>query len=126
MSPKQKSFCELYVSCGNATMAAEKAGYSKRTAKVIGAENLTKPYLAAYITELQEQIASRNIMSARERQELLTEFARDDEQDIKDRIKAVDTLNKMTGEYISKVEVSGLDQEKAKLDSIIQQLCGDG
>ena len=49
LNARQKSFCEFYVATGNATEAAIKAGYSKRTAKSIGQENHTKPALNNYI-----------------------------------------------------------------------------
>lgn len=51
MTDRQKLFCDYYILEQNATAAAIKAGYSKKTAKVIGYENLTKPYLKAYIDE---------------------------------------------------------------------------
>lgn len=49
MTAKQKRFCDEYLVCLNATQAAIKAGYSKKTAKQIGQENLTKPDLQIYI-----------------------------------------------------------------------------
>lgn len=42
LTEKQKKFIDFYIETGNATEAAEKAGYSKKTAKEIGYENLTK------------------------------------------------------------------------------------
>lgn len=51
MTPKQKKFCEYYLQSGNATDAARKAGYSEKTARAIGNENLTKPDIAQYIAE---------------------------------------------------------------------------
>ena len=43
MTPKQKRFVDEYLIDLNATGAAILAGYSKRTARSIGDENLTKP-----------------------------------------------------------------------------------
>lgn len=43
LTAKQKRFVEEYLICLNATEAARKAGYSEKTARSIGAENLTKP-----------------------------------------------------------------------------------
>lgn len=51
MTPKQKKFCEYYIQSGNATDAARKAGYSEKTARAIGNENLTKPDIQEYIHE---------------------------------------------------------------------------
>ena len=43
MTEKQKKFCDYFIETGNATKAAIFAGYSEKTAAVIGAENLIKP-----------------------------------------------------------------------------------
>ena len=43
LTAKQKIFCDEYIISLNATQAAIKAGYSKKTARKIAAENLTRP-----------------------------------------------------------------------------------
>lgn len=43
LTQKQQRFVDEYIISGNATQAAIKAGYSKKTARFVGAENLTKP-----------------------------------------------------------------------------------
>ena len=43
LTPKQERFVDEYLLDLNATQAAIRAGYSKRSARAIGAENLTKP-----------------------------------------------------------------------------------
>lgn len=49
MTAKQQLFCDEYLIDMNATQAAIRAGYSEKTAGVIGAENLRKPKIAEYI-----------------------------------------------------------------------------
>ena len=49
LTAKQQRFCDEYLVDLNATQAAIRAGYSKKTAQVIGAENLTKPIIKEYI-----------------------------------------------------------------------------
>ena len=49
MTPKQQRFVQEYLVDLNATQAAIRSGYSKKTARFIGAENLTKPNIAAAI-----------------------------------------------------------------------------
>lgn len=49
MTAKQKMFCDEYMIDLNATQAAIRAGYSKKTAAVIAAENLKKPNIQEYI-----------------------------------------------------------------------------
>lgn len=56
---KQERFCQEYIIDGNATRAAKTAGYSEDTAKEIGYENLTKPYLLARIAELESDRMAR-------------------------------------------------------------------
>lgn len=60
LTPKQAAFVGYYLgpAKGNATKAAELAGYSKKTARVIGGENLLKPAISDAIAERQERLAS--------------------------------------------------------------------
>ncbi len=56
LTPKQARFVEEYPIDLNATAAAKRAGYSERTAKETGYENLTKPHvLAAIVAKLQDR-----------------------------------------------------------------------
>ena len=107
LNARQKSFCEYYVASGNATDAAIKAGYKEKNARFIGSENLTKANIKEYIEELQEKAKGNRIMTAIERREFLTKLILKEETKDTDRLKAVDILNKMDGEYTQKVEVNG-------------------
>ena len=49
LTPKQQRFVEEYLIDLNATQAAIRAGYSERTARWIGSENLSKPVLSEAI-----------------------------------------------------------------------------
>ena len=60
-----------------------------------------------YIEELQEKAKGNRIMTAIERREFLTKLILKEETKDTDRLKAVDILNKMDGEYTQKVEVNG-------------------
>ena len=51
MTEKQKRFCDEYLIDLNATQAAIRAGYSKKTAQQMGAENLLKPVIKTYIEQ---------------------------------------------------------------------------
>ena len=57
MTKKQRVFIEEYLQCWNATEAALRAGYSKRTARSIGSENLTKPDIADAIEKRISEMA---------------------------------------------------------------------
>lgn len=107
LNARQKAFCEYYVASGNATEAAIKAGYKEKNARFIGSENLTKANIKKYIEELQEKAKGNRIMTAIERREFLTSMIKDGAVKDTDRLKALDILNKMDGEYTQKVEVNG-------------------
>ena len=57
--PKQWKIVQEYLLCGNATQAALAAGYSPKTARVIGQENLLKPAIAGYLSQKQSVIAAK-------------------------------------------------------------------
>ncbi len=54
LSVRQEKFVEHYSLCGNAAEGARLAGYSARTARVIGPENLTKPAVKAALAARQQ------------------------------------------------------------------------
>lgn len=81
LTPKQQRFADEYIKSGNAADAARKAGYSKRSARSVGQENLTKPDIKQYIDERMAEIASKRIMDATEAIELLTRIARGEEKE---------------------------------------------
>lgn len=59
LTPKQKAFVAEFMICRNATEAARRAGYSEKTARAMGAENLTKPNIAAEIKKREEKLQSK-------------------------------------------------------------------
>ena len=73
---KQQKFCDEYIISGNATQAATLAGYSKKTARSIGQENLTKPDIKKYIDERLEELESSKIAKQDEVLRYLTSIMR--------------------------------------------------
>lgn len=72
LTRKQELFVEEYLTTFNATQAAIAAGYSQKTARAIGAENLTKPDIATVISQRLRETA----MGADEVMMRLAEHAR--------------------------------------------------
>ena len=66
LTAKQKRFIDEYLLDLNATQAAIRAGYSEKTAKEIGYENLTKPHILTAIQdrmkELEEDVYKRQLL----------------------------------------------------------------
>ena len=73
---KQKRFADEYIISGNATQAAIKAGYSKKTANRTAAENMSKPVIKAYIDEQLAKLASQKIAQQEEILQYLTSVLR--------------------------------------------------
>ena len=130
LNARQKSFCEYYVASGNATEAAIKAGYSKRTAKSIGQRLLTFVDIKKYIDELMQKLESERVASAEEVLQNLTAMMRGEIQEevvvvegkgdgistasiikkqvsAKERIKAAELLGKRHALFTDKTKLEG-------------------
>ena len=92
------SQADAYRSAYNCKRMSDNAIYVNASKLVADAK------VALRIKELREQLATPAIMSAQERLEWLTERITDDDVDINAKLKAIDIMNKMQGEYVQKVE----------------------
>ncbi len=59
LTPKQTRFVQEFLIDLNATQAAIRAGYSKKTARQVASENLSKPDIQRAIEEAQQTRAER-------------------------------------------------------------------
>lgn len=122
LTQKQRRFIDEYIISGNATQAAIKAGYSKRTARKIGQENLTKPDIKTEIARRNAEIQSEKTADMTEVMEYLTSVMRGEQTEsvatakgvfsgvevsAKDRIKAAELIGKRNGAWTDKKELSG-------------------
>lgn len=126
MTTKQQKFCDEYLISGNATDAAIRAGYSPKTAKQTGSENLSKPDLRAYIDEQLDKIHSTKIADAQEVLEYLTAVMRgqhteqvlklagdgiqtvaDIDVSAKERLKAAELIGKRYALFSDKMDLGG-------------------
>lgn len=119
---KQQRFVDEYIISGNATQAAIKAGYSKRSAYSVGQENLRKPVIKAAIDKRNAEIESEKTADMTEVMEYLTYVMRGEQTEsvatakgiydnvpvsAKDRIKAAELIGKRHGAWTDKKEISG-------------------
>lgn len=79
LTQKQRLFADEYIKSGNATQSALKAGYSPKTVRSIGQENLTKPDIKAYIDAKMTEIESHKIADAKEVLKFYTRVLREEE-----------------------------------------------
>lgn len=111
LTPKQRAFCDYYIELGNATEAAIKAGYNKKTARQIGSMNLTKVDIKQYIEERLKSIEDARIAKGEEVLQYLTRVMRGEEKDqfgldasLQDRTKCAELLGKRYRLFVDKVE----------------------
>ena len=113
LTMKQKAFADYYIETGNATEAALRAGYSKKTSYSIGNENLKKPEVLSYIEERMQDIEDNRIAKGDEVLKYLTGVMRGEVKDqfgldpsLQDRTKAAELLGKRYRLFTEKVETS--------------------
>lgn len=124
LNARQRKFAEYYAQSGNTVQSAIQAGYSENYANANACKLLENVRVAEYIKQLSDRLKDERIMSAKDRQVALSDIARNDGQDTSDRIRAIDTLNKMTGEYTVKVDAKV--EQSEKLSDVFRQLGGEG
>ena len=108
LTNKQEAFCREYIIDLNATQAALRAGYSEKTAKDIGCENLAKPNISGYIAELIKIRAEDANISAKY---VLNRLKEIDELDILDIMQDDLTGFKLLSEWPKawRTSISGID-----------------
>lgn len=127
LTAKQQRFCDEYLIDLNATQAAIRAGYSKKTANRIGTENLSKLVIREYIENRMAEKEAALIADQDEVLKYLTSVLRgqsksteivieglgdgstkarkmEKEPSEKDKLKAAELLGKRYGLYTEKVE----------------------
>ena len=134
MTERQKRFVDNYIATGNATQAARQAGYSSKTARQIGNENLTKLDISQAVEERLDSMASEKISETQELLERLTSILRGEETEIivtpsgkkfsipariSDRLKAIEFLLKIRGMFKEKVDVK-LDGAQLFVDTLMK------
>lgn len=107
LSLKQDAFVKAYLlNGGNATKAAISAGYSEKTAKFIGSENLSKPNILKAIEAHQKMTKAAFIMTKLEKlkalEKIIAESMREHEEkgilNATAAIAAIKTHNEMQGD----------------------------
>lgn len=104
---KQKKFADEYIKTGNATQSAINAGYSKKSAQQMGAENLSKPVIKSYIDKKLSELEAETIAESKEVLQYLTSVLRGETHD------EVYYKTEYGGEALGQVKVQNKDRLKA-------------
>ncbi|WP_210506704.1 terminase small subunit [Pantoea ananatis] len=107
LTDKQEMFCREYLIDLNATQAAIRAGYSEKTARASGHENLTKPDVQSRIADLKSQ---RNEQVNIDAAYVLRRLVEIDEMDVMDILLANGELKPvMDWPKVWRTSLSGID-----------------
>ena len=136
VTEKQKVFADEYLIDLNATRAYKVAYPTVKnddTAAAAATRMLRNVKVAEYIQErMQERQKRTEITQDRVLKELAAMAFADVAEAVEirlkpsDKLKALELLGRHLGMFKDKVEVSGIDEEKKKLDDILRQMRGDG
>jgi len=102
LTPRQKRFAEFYVGSGNAKQSALKAGYRESLALTQSISLTQNKNIQEYIILLTSEQYNNRILNAKELKSILCRFIVNENEKMSDRIKAIETLNRMTGLYLEK------------------------
>jgi hypothetical protein len=80
------------------------ANWKDATVDKRASELSKKGEILGRVKELAEQSSKKTIMNAIQRKEWLTEVIKSDKEETKDKLKAIDILNRMQGDYVTKIE----------------------
>jgi phage terminase small subunit len=111
LTDKQKMFCREYLIDLNAKQAAIRAGYSEKTAKSTGSENMTKPDVVEYIKKLMDKRSTKVEVTAEYVLQTILDtvessVAENDKQNI---YKGAELLGKHLKLFTDKVQLGGDD-----------------
>ena len=118
LTDRQRAFIDEYVANPNARLAAEKAGYSKKTASRIGPELLGKPWVRAEIERRQRKAAEKHDVTAERVVEELARVAMADPRKLfreDGSPKPVQELDDQTAAALSRVSVRSIPGSEAQV-----------
>lgn len=123
LTPKQMAFCDYYIKYGDATKAAIEAGYSEDTARSIGYENLTKPYISEYISKRLEEEREKRVASADEVMMFFTSVMRGEVRDCDESDPKLDTRVNAAKELMKRYNAAeGRNKSSLeKLDALLKE-----
>ena len=101
LNPKQQKFCDEYLIDMNATQAAIRAGYSKKTAKEQASRLLTNVHVKEYVSKKQEKLQNKTAITIENVVNFINEVSQEarEDGDKNNALKGADMLMKHLGAY---------------------------
>jgi len=120
LTPRQQKFIQCYR--GSASRAALEAGYAHRQE---GDRLMSNPVIVEAIRQRQELELQPLIMSRHEREVWLSNLILDESQSTKERLKALELLGRMNGDFIQRHEVRAVSVRDMPTAELLAML-GEG
>lgn len=110
LTQKQENFVQGIIE-GKSQADAYRSAYSTKNMSdnaiyVEASLLMDDPKIAQRLTELRNQMMKSSVMSAQKRLEWLSNLIANDKEGTNEKLKAIDIMNKMQGEYVQKVEAN--------------------
>lgn len=127
LTAKQEQFVQNIIQ-GMSQAEAYRSAYSCKNmsdnAVYVNASKLVADTkVALRLKELREQLAKPAIMSAQKRLEWLTRVIQNEGESTGDKLKAVDIMNKMQGEYVQKIEAEVKTETTINIELVDDDEC---
>lgn len=125
LTAKQKKYCQGRAMGKTLSQAFKDAGYGPNSCTKTLMQNADRmekrsahaKEIQAEIARLREMAEQDAILDRRQRQALLTEIALNSENDMPDRLRSLDQLNRMSGDYTDTVRT----QVTGKIDMTFEE-----
>ena len=107
LTPKQEGFAQEIIK-GKSQADAYRSAYScknmsDKTIHEAASRLMADSKVSARVKEIREQVTKETVMTAQKRLEWLTEQIESKDVDVNAKLKAIDIMNKMQGEYVQKI-----------------------
>jgi phage terminase small subunit len=118
LTDKQARFCEEYLKDLNSTKAALRSGYSAKTCRAIGCENLTKPIIQERIRKKIKQISEDNEITVERIVKEIASAAFSNVADLFDEsgnLKDMKELEREVAAAISSIDISEISTAQGEI-----------
>jgi phage terminase small subunit len=131
LSEQHKKFADLFIATGNAKQSYMDAGYKAKgsVAEANASRLLRNAKVQEYIAERNKQLESPRIANMEEVKSFWTYTMRDQQAELKDRLKASEYIAKTNAAFIEKQEIKGElninnlspEERRARIDELIRK-----
>ena len=121
LTEKRRKFCREYIANGGQLIPAYRAAFpnkeSDSSIQANGHRLLDNPEVQEYLEYLRKPLELAAINERQQKRDILWDWINDSSLPKKERMRALDMLNKMDGEYSTNLNVNDTKSDISKLDT---------